>query len=352
MSARAMLVVAAVLAAAMAWAWAQESGANRSVASASSKATTARQGQPDKAPAIRAAASKPAPKYDIKLGINASLGGWRCFPDDNPWNQDISKAPLDPNSDKLIASIGKDKPLHPDFGTKGPFGYVVVPGNQPRVKLQIEYPQESDPGPYPIPDDAPIEGGKDAPGDRHVLVLDRDNFVLYELFSSFPLGPLNGWKCSSAAVFDLKSNKLRPAGWTSADAAGLPVFPGLVRGDEAFEQREIRHAVRFTVRKTRRAYVPPATHFASDSNEPALPPMGMRVRLKAGVDISKFPPQTQIVLAGLKKYGMILADNGGDWYISGTVDPRWDDEDLHQLNQIHGSDLEVVRMDGLVTDRR
>src|SRR5579871_2585019 len=276
-----------------------------------------------------------------------TLDGKRVFPADNPWNQDISGLPVDPNSDTLIASIGLGKPLHPDFGTVyngAPSGipYIVVPGSQPRVPVKCEYPDESDPGPFPIPPNAPIEGGPKSDGDRHVLVIDRDHWVLYELFAAHPDGV--GWKAGSAAVFDLKSNKLRPAGWTSADAAGLPIFPGLVRYDEVAEQKAILHALRFTCVRTRRAYVAPARHFASRSDDPQLPPMGMRVRLKASYDISRFSPRVQVILTALKRYGMILADNGSDWFVSGAPDPRWDVEDLATMKRIKGKDFEVVKM--------
>jgi hypothetical protein len=288
----------------------------------------------------------------VKLGPNASLGGKRVFPADNPWNQDISKAPVDPNSDRLIASIGANKPLHPDFGTVyqgAPNGipYVVVPGTQPKVPVRFEYADESDPGPYPIPPDAPIEGGPRSKGDRHVIVIDRDHWKLYELFSAYRQG--NGWKAGSGAIFDLNSNKLRPAGWTSADAAGLPIFPGLVRYDEVVEQKAIPHALRFTVARSRRAYVYPARHFASRRTDPDLPPMGMRVRLKADYDISGFPPECQVILTALKKYGMFVADNGGDWFLSGAPDPRWNDDNLHALKKVKGRDFEVVQMGKLVT---
>ncbi len=290
----------------------------------------------------------------IPLGANVSLKGLRPFPDDNPWNADVSQEPVDPNSDTLIASIGVERGLHPDFGTVwqgAPAGipYIVVDGKQPRVPVMFQYPDESDPGPYPVPPDAPIEGGPSAKGDRHVLVLDRDNWKLYELFSAYPQDGGKSWKAGSGAVFDLNSNKLRPAGWTSSDAAGLPIFPGLVRYDEVIEQRAVHHALRFTVRRTRRAYVKPATHFASRSNDPNLPPMGMRVRLKAGFDVSKFPPAVQVILNALKKHGMLLADNGGDWFISGAPDPRWDVEALSTIKRVKGHDLEVVKMDELVT---
>ncbi len=283
------------------------------------------------------------------LGAGASLRGKRVFPVDNPWNLDISAAPVDPNSGKLIASIGLDKTLHPDFGTEWegvPNGipYIVVSGSQKRVPTIFEYADESDPGPYPIPPDAPIEGGPKGEGDRHVIVIDRDNWKLYELFDAHPVKGGASWKAVGGAVFDLSSNALRPAGWTSADAAGLPVFPGLVRYDEVHELKAITHALRFTAQRTRRAYVHPARHFASDDPNPNLPPMGMRVRLKDSFDIAKFSPAMQVILRALKKYGMILADNGSDWYLSGSPDPRWNDDDLRTLRSLKGSDFEVVRM--------
>jgi len=289
----------------------------------------------------------------IQLGPGASLGGNRPFPEDNPWNQDISRRPVDPNSDRYLASIGLDAHLHPDFGTfwEGvPSGipYVVVSGTQKKVPVTFEYADESDPGPYPIPADAPIEGGPDSDGDRHVLVLDRDHWMLYELFAAYPNGD-GSWRAGSGAIFDLSSNQLRPDGWTSADAAGLPIFPGLVRYDEVMEQKAIRHALRFTARQTRRAYVHPATHFASASRDPNLPPMGLRVRLKADYDISSFPPPVQVILTALKKYGMFLADNGGNWFLSGAHDPRWNDEELATLKRVQGRDLEVVQLGEIIT---
>jgi hypothetical protein len=279
----------------------------------------------------------------------------RVFPPDNPWNRDISADPVDPNSDNLIAACGASRELHPDFGTtyEGvPWGipFVTVRGDQPRVPVEFAYDDESDPGPYPIPPDAPIEGGPDADGDRHVIVVDIDNWMLYELFDAHPVNDGEGWTAGSGAIFDLRSNDLRPEGWTSADAAGLPIFPGLVRYDEV-AAGEITHAVRFTCPQTRRAYVPPARHYASSNTSPDLPPMGMRVRLKADVDISAFPEDVRVILTALKRYGMFLADNGGGFFVSGAPDPRWNDENINLLKQIRGSDFEVVRMDGLVEGR-
>lgn len=287
------------------------------------------------------------------LGAGASLNGKRVFPADNDWNRDVSNDPVDSNSANLIASMGLGTSLHPDFGTVyngAPNGipYVVVSGSQARVQINFNaYGDESDPGPYPVPPDAPIEGGPNGTGDRHLIVIDRDNWKLYELYRAFPTS--SGWTAESGAVFDLNSNALRPAGWTSADAAGLPIFPGLVRYDEVFGQRQITHALRFTASRTRRAYVAPARHFASSSTDPNLPPMGMRVRLKASVDISRFSPAMQVILRALKKHGMILADNGSNWFVSGAPDPRWNDDELNTLKSLKGSDFEVVKMGTLVT---
>jgi hypothetical protein len=287
------------------------------------------------------------------LGAGASLNGKRLFPGDNPWNQDVSNEPVDPNSANLIASISLGTSLHPDFGTVwngAPNGipYVVVSGSQGRVPITFTaFGDESDPGPYPVPTNAPIEGGASGNGDRHVIVIDRDNWKLYELYRAFPAGA--GWNADSGAVFDLNSNAVRPAGWTSADAAGLPVFPGLVRYDEVFGRREIAHALRFTASRTRRAYVHPARHFASSNTDPNLPPMGMRVRLKASFDVSGFSPAMQVILRALKKHGMILADNGSNWFVSGAPDPRWNDGELNTLKALKGSDFEVVKMGTVVT---
>lgn len=283
-----------------------------------------------------------------------SLTGRRMFPEDNAWNRDVSGDPIDPNSEALIATCGRDAALHPDFGTTwlgSPIGipYVVVRGTQPRVPVSFQYASESDPGPYPIPPDAPIEGGPASSGDRHVLVVDIDNWKLYELFDARPINGGASWSAGSGAVFDLSSNALRPAGWTSADAAGLPILPGLVRYDEVMEQKEIRHAVRFTCPTTRRAYVSPARHFASSRTGSDQPPMGMRVRLKANVDISGYPPAAQVILRAMKKYGMLLADNGSPFYVTGSHDMRWNDEELNSLKQIRGRDFEVVKMGTIVT---
>ena len=286
-------------------------------------------------------------------GNGGSLDGAQIFPQDNPWNTDIYSAPVDLDSDALIASIGSATGLHPDFGTSwdgAPIGipYVLVPATQPKVPVAFGYPDQSDPGPYPIPADAPIEGGPASQGDRHVLVLDLAARKLYELYAAYPVGGGVSWTAGSGAIFDLASDALRPAGWTSADAAGLPIFPGLVRYDEV-EAGAIQHALRFTVQHTREAYVPPARHWASSSTSPGLPPMGMRVRLKASVKITGFTPHVKTILLALQHYGMFVADNGSNWYLSGTHDTRWDDGELSALAAIKGSDFEVVQMTGLQT---
>ena len=280
------------------------------------------------------------------LPPNDSLPSRTIFPADNAWNRDISTEPVDPNSANLIASCGATRSLHPDFGTEYdgvPWGipYVTVRGDQPRVPVSFYYADESDPGPYPVPPNAPIEGGVGSSGDRHVIVLDVDNWKLYELFDARPVNGGASWSAGSGAIFDLSSNALRPAGWTSADAAGLPIFAGLARYDEV-ASGALRYALRFTCPTTRRAYVPPARHYASSQTSPNLPPMGMRVRLKAGVDISTFPSDVQVILTALKKYGMILADNGGGFFVSGAPDPRWNDANIDTMKRIRGSDFEVV----------
>lgn len=277
------------------------------------------------------------------------------FPADNPWNTDISSYPVHENSDAFLASIGLDTGLHPDFGTQwlgAPIGipYVLVGAAQPKVPITFYYDEESDPGPYPIPPDAPIEGGENSTGDRHVIVIDTDNKLLYEVYKAFKFDDGAYWRGGSGAIWDLTSNDLRPLYWTSADAAGLPIFAGLVRYDEVVEQGAIHHALRFTVSQTQRAFILPATHFASDSTDPDLPPMGLRVRLKAGYDISGFSPHVRVILTALKKYGMLVADNGSDWYISGAPDPRWNDDELHELGQVTGRDFEVVYTGDPITD--
>jgi hypothetical protein len=274
---------------------------------------------------------------------NGSLGSCTVFPADNPWNRDVSGLPAATNSGNYltaVANLGGNQKLHADFGGAGEYGipYITVPGTQPKVPVDFtDYGDESDPGPYPIPLTAPVEG--DGAGDAHVLAIDRDHCKLYELFGSS--AGSSRWSAASGAVFDLTSNGLRPEGWTSADAAGLPIFPGLVRYDEV-ARGHIDHALRFTVSRSQRAYLHPATHWASSSTDANLPPMGLRFRLQAGFDLSGYTGEARVVLNALKRYGMIVADNGSNWFISGAQDPRWDDDDLNQLKTVPGSAFEVV----------
>jgi hypothetical protein len=266
------------------------------------------------------------------------------FPADNPWNTDISSAPVHERSAAYIASIGEGTGLHPDFGTAwegSPIGipYVLVRASQPQVPISFSYQDESDPGPYPIPAAAPIEGGPYAGGDRHVLVVDVDNLLLWEVYDARRVA--GGWAAGSGARFDLTSNALRPDGWTSADAAGLPILPGLVRYEEV-QAGAITHALRFTASRTQRGYIHPATHFASSSTDVSLPPMGLRVRLKASYDTGGFPAPVRVILEALKKYGMIVADNGSDWFISGAPNENWDDATLAALGAVKGRDFEAV----------
>jgi hypothetical protein len=272
-----------------------------------------------------------------------ALGARRVFPADNPWNADVSSLPIDPSSATLIASCGV-RNLHPDFGSIYGIPYVLANSATPRRPLSFDYADESDPGPYPIPDNAPIEGGASSTGDRHVLVVDTTAWKLYELYDAHPLNGGTSWRAGSGAVFDLGSNALRPMYWTSADAAGLPIFPGLVRYDEAVTRGLIDHAVRFTCPRTRKAFISPARHYASSDTSSALPPMGMRVRLKSSFDVTTYPAEVQVILKALKTYGMILADNGSGWYITGAPDPRWNDDGLGAMKLIPSTAFEVVRM--------
>jgi len=275
-------------------------------------------------------------------------GAPRCpvFPAGNAWNLRVDKLPVAANSTELIQSIGAGTGLHADFGSGlydgRPIGipFDVVTKKTPRSRVSFQYAGESDRKAYPIPKSVHIEGGRQSDGDRHALLVDKDACRLYELYALYPK-PGGGWKAGSGAIWNLGSNALRPAGWTSADAAGLPIFPGLARYDEV-ARGAIDHALRFTASRTRRAYVYPARHYASSSDDPSLPPMGLRVRLKASVDISGFSKQTRIVLQALKTYGMILADNGSSWYVSGAPSPTWSNDDLHSIGRITGSDFEVV----------
>jgi len=282
------------------------------------------------------------------------VAGCPTLPADNIWNARVDTLPRHPNSDAYIATMGSTRGVHPDFGTVyegAPIGipYVTVPGNQPRVPVSFDYDDESDPGPYPIPADAPIEGGAQSDGDRHVLVVDRDNCILYELFYAYRQ-PNGSWTAGSGAIYDLRSNALRPDGWTSADAAGLPILPGLVRFDEV-SAGEIAHALRFTAPQTQGNYIWPARHEASSLTGAQYPPMGLRLRLKAGFDLSSFSPQVRVILTALKRYGMILADNGSAWYVSGVPDSRWNDDVLvGELSRVKGSDFEAVDVGSLMVN--
>jgi hypothetical protein len=263
----------------------------------------------------------------------------QVFPDDNPWNTDISKAPVDPKSDAYITNIGANTGLHADFDAVGDgIPFVFVSGDQKKVPVTFDNAEESDPGPYALPDDAPIENG----GDGHCIAVDFDNGKLYELYVAEHSG--GKWSAASGAIFDLNSNMQRPAGWTSADAAGLPIFPGLVRYDEVIQQKVIDHALRFTASRTMSGYVAPALHSAGDCAVGSCdaPPMGLRVRLKASVDISGYPPSAQVILTALKKYGMFLADNGSSWFISGEPNEAWIDDDIRQISGIKGRDFEAI----------
>ncbi|MGA9762522.1 MAG: hypothetical protein WBQ14_08875 [Gaiellaceae bacterium] len=269
-------------------------------------------------------------------------GAPKCplFPASNVWNKRVDKLPVTSDSQAIISSIGLDVGLHPDFGTVWdghPNGipYTIANKKTKRYRVSFDYAAESDKGPYPIPANVKIEGGSD----RHALIVERDSCRLYELYALQKTG--NGWHAGSGAIWNLRSNKLRPAGWTSADAAGLPILPGLARYDEV-ARGHIDHALRFTVESTRRAYIYPARHFASDQTDPNLPPMGLRVRLRAGFDTSGFPRQVRVILTALKRYGMIVADNGANWYISGAPDRRWNDDALHAIGGVTGANFEVV----------
>jgi hypothetical protein len=264
------------------------------------------------------------------------------LPASNPINQDISHAPVDPNSAQYIAAIGASGHLHADFGSNPSYGipYTVVGPHQPLVPISFsEFGEESNPGPYPVPPGAPVEGAGEE-GDRHVLVLQEGSCKLYELYAARRSGA--GWEAGSGATFNLRSNALRPEGWTSADAAGLPIFPLLVRYPEV-HAGQIDHALRVTVERSQRGYIHPATHFASDSSDPSLPPMGLRLRLKAGFNLAAYHGEALVVLRALKRYGLIVADNGSSWYITGAPDPRWNDEDLNQLKAVPGSAFQAVR---------
>ena len=275
------------------------------------------------------------------------LDGCPVLPADNVWNTPVDKLPLDAHSAAYIQSMNGGLKLHPDFGADPNNGipFALVPPNTRRVKVDFQYRDDSDLGNYPVPPNAPIEGGPNGTGDRHVILLEPDRCLLYELFDAHPNND-GSWKAGSGVKIDLTSNALRDDGKTSADAAGLPILPGLVRYDEV-EAGEIRHALRFTVPKTRNAHIWPARHDASHNGGANFPPMGLRLRLKADFDVSSYSKGDQVILRALQRYGMILADNGSAWFISGVPDRRWDDDDLHHLGNVKGSDFEVVDETGL-----
>ncbi len=282
------------------------------------------------------------------VGAQPSIAGCPVFPADNAWNRDISAAPVHALSAGYIASMGSGTALHPDWSStsqNGGNGYgipiTLVPGTQPKVPITfVDYPSEADPGPYPIPSNVAIEGPPGATsGDRHGIILDQASCYLYEVYILAKSSA--GFQGSVGAIWHLKENWSRPRGWTSADAAGLPILPGLVRYEEV-AAGEIRHALRFTAALTQRGFIAPASHFASSSTDANRPPMGLRVRLKASVDISGYPARMQVILRALKKYGMFMADNGSNWFLTGAPDSRWDDNEIATLKALHGSDFEAV----------
>jgi hypothetical protein len=285
--------------------------------------------------AAPAAAAAPVPL--------SAAPGCPLFPETNVWNKPVGKLPLRSNSRKVVRAIGAGLPVHADFGSGlwegAPIGIpiTVVDSSQAKSAVDFHYDGESDAGPYPIPNGVAIEGGDDSNGDRHAIIVDSDSCTLYELFALYP----SPWSAGSGAIWSLTSNALRPRGWTSADAAGLPILPGLVRYEEV-AAGHIDHAIRFTVSRSRRAYVYPARHFASSLTSKSLPPMGLRLRLRANYPVSHFPYQAQVVLKALKRYGLIVADNGSSWYLTGAPDPGWNNDQLHTLGKVKGSDFRVV----------
>lgn len=286
-------------------------------------------------------------------GNLTTTGGCPIFPADNVWHAEVSKLPVHPKSAAYVASIGPSRPAHPDFGSGlldgKPWGIPVttIGAGQPAVPVTFDVAGESDRGPYPVPRNALIEGGPNSGGDRHVTVYDPARCRAYELYAARPSG--SGWHAYSGAVWDLRSNRMRTLGWTSADAAGLSILAGLVRYDEV-AAGHVDHAIRMTVQFTQRAFIWPASHRASSRTDANLPPMGLRLRLKAGVDVSRMPPQARVVAEALKRYGAIIADNGSSWYFSGTQDSRWNNDQIDALKKLHGSDFEVVDESSLMVD--
>ncbi len=300
----------------------------------------------------------------VQMMASSSEGAWlpgakRCpvFPKSSHWNRPVDRLPLHRRSAQIVSLIGRDENAHADFGAGlydgGPIGipYRTVSRRTKRVPVSFEYADESDRGRYPIPPNAPIEGGRSGTGDRHVLLVDRSRCRLYELYSAYPQNGGRSWKAGSGAIWNLRSNRMRRRGFTSADAAGLPILPGLARPEEVRRGR-IDHALRITVPRSRRAFVYPARHFASDDPDPSLPAMGQRLRLKRSFDTSRFPRQSRVVLRALKRYGAIVADNGAPWFVSGVPSRRWNNDDLHSLQRVPGSAWEVVDSTRLSRPRR
>jgi hypothetical protein len=279
------------------------------------------------------------------------------FPRSSQWNQRVDKLPKLSNSDAMVAAVGASRPSPADFGSGlyngGPIGipYTTVSKAQKRVPVSFDYSDESDKGPYPLPANAPIEGGRNSDGDRHVIVVDRSRCRLFEIFDAHPQAGGSRWTAGSGAIWSLRSNRLRPRTWTSADAAGLPILPGLARYDEVRRGR-IDHALRITVPRTRKAFIYPARHFASSETDPNLPAMGQRVRLKRSFDVSRFPRQSRVVLRALQRYGALVADNGSAWFVSGAPNRGWSNDDLHSFGRVKGSDFEFVDTSGLKRPRR
>ena len=292
--------------------------------------------------ALAAAASALA-SSPVQDRLGRGTGGCPVFPASSAWHEKVANLPLSPLSSQYVASIGASTDLHPDFGHERSYGipYTIVPADQPKVKVHFTaYGDQSDPGPYPIPPGAPVEGGQNASGDRHVIVLQKGTCMLYELWDAHPNAD-GSWDAGSGAVFNLRADKLRPNGWTSADATGLSIFAGLIRYDE-IKRGQINHAIRFTAPTTQAGFIHPATHFASSSTNPALPPMGLRLRLEASYPIARFPRTDRIILQAMKTYGLILADNGSPWYFQGATDPRWNDNVLDLLKSVPGSAFQAV----------
>jgi hypothetical protein len=288
---------------------------------------------------------------DARSAGDAVEYGCPILPAEDPLNQEIADAPVNPNSAAYVEGIGLSAHLHPDFGTEPSYGipYTVVGPRQKQVPIKFTaYGSESNPGPYPIPSNAPVEGGgKNGRGDKHVLVVQEGTCKLFELYDAHRKGA--GWAAASGAVFNLRSDAVRPEGWTSADAAGLPIFPLLVRYPEV-AMGQIDHALRVTVPETQAGYIHPATHYASSSLDPDLPPMGLRLRLKAGYDLAGFTGEALVILEALKRYGLIVADNGSPWFITGAPNPHWNDENLEQIKRVPGSEFEAVESGPILHD--